>query len=232
MQFQKEPKPTTPKVTETLKSSAPEEPKAEAPSQFDWKTQLDPKNDEFFKEGDYTPPKAFMELARNPTDANIKNWFRLMEAKNALSQRLEVRMQEYIQKNDAKLGDDGKAYLAERTPKIAFAAEKERFRFRMYFDSKCPHCKRMMSTMEELEQRGFFVEIRQTDSDDLKEPPKLPVIRATKDELSEKDVESVPLLLVGDMKQKAVYRITGFQTVESIFQLIQESKAQAIKSPK
>lgn len=229
--WNKEEKPAVPKVLEKTKGPEEEARKQEKIGQFDWKTQLDPKNDEFFKEGDYTPPRAFMELARNPSDANIQNWFKLMETKNALAQRLEARIQEYVQKNDTKLESAGKSYLLERTPKVALATEKERFRFRMYFDSKCPHCKRMMSTMEELERQGFFVELRQTDSDDLKVAPKLPVIRATKDELHEKDVKSVPLLLVGDMKQKAVYRITGFQTVESIFQLIQSSRAQAIKAP-
>src|SRR3990167_2697082 len=42
---------------------------------FDWSKHMDPKNDEFFQEVDHTPPAPFMELARNPTDENIKRWF-------------------------------------------------------------------------------------------------------------------------------------------------------------
>ena len=42
---------------------------------FPWHQYLDPKNKEFFKEGDYTPPEPFMEIVRNPTDANLKRWF-------------------------------------------------------------------------------------------------------------------------------------------------------------
>ena len=37
-------------------------------SQFDWNRQLDPKNDEFFREGDYVPPAPFLALVRNPSD--------------------------------------------------------------------------------------------------------------------------------------------------------------------
>ena len=48
---------------------------------FQWKKYLDPKNEEFFKEGDYTPPAPFIEIARNPTDANIRNWFKYLETK-------------------------------------------------------------------------------------------------------------------------------------------------------
>jgi len=210
-------------ATQKSKGLVTEDTSEKDQSQFDWKAQLDPKNDKFFREGDYTPPKAFMELARNPNAENIKNWFKLMETKNTLAARLEVRMQEYLHKNAEKIPDEGRAYIAEKTPGPSLSADKERFRFRMYFDSKCPHCKRMMATMEELQSKGFYVEIRQTDAADLKEAPSLPVIRATPGELNEKDVKSVPLLLVGDLQKKAVYRISGFQTVESIFQLIASS---------
>ncbi|MGE3759544.1 MAG: hypothetical protein AB7H97_17395, partial [Pseudobdellovibrionaceae bacterium] len=47
--------------TSTVKGSEKE-------GNFPWKTYLDPKNKEFFSEGDYTPPEPFMEVARNPTD--------------------------------------------------------------------------------------------------------------------------------------------------------------------
>ena len=53
---------------------------------FDWEPYLNPQSpkdlEELFREGDYTPPKPLLELANNPTDENIKNWFRLIEKRN------------------------------------------------------------------------------------------------------------------------------------------------------
>ena len=66
--------------------------KKEKKKSFKWSNYLDPKNDEFFKEGSYTPPKPFMELARNPSDKNIGNWIAYNKKKNALNQRLQLRM--------------------------------------------------------------------------------------------------------------------------------------------
>src|SRR5579872_3611420 len=78
--------------------SQPAEPQSEG-EKFPWKTYMDPKNKEFFKEGDYTPPEPFMEVARNPSDENIKNWFDFMGKKNELAQRLQTKMKEYLTKN-------------------------------------------------------------------------------------------------------------------------------------
>src|SRR5579885_1217717 len=49
---------------------------------FPWQQYLDPKNKEFFREGDYTPPEPFMEIVRNPSDANLKLWFEYISRKN------------------------------------------------------------------------------------------------------------------------------------------------------
>ena len=46
---------------------------------------------EFFKEGDYSPPEPFMELARNPTDENIRMWFQYLDKKNWVFKYLNLK---------------------------------------------------------------------------------------------------------------------------------------------
>lgn len=194
---------------------------------FSWPKYLDPKNKEFFREGDYLPPEPFMEIVRNPTDANLQMWFKYIEQKNELSARLQTRMKEYLSKNGNALETPGREYLqtaASALPKVR--PDAKRYLFRMYFDSHCPHCKRMFTTLQELQNMGFSVEAKQVDSD----PRGLEGIpirseRATALELREKGIQSVPLLLVGDLQKKNVYRLSGYQSVTSIFQALQQGGA-------
>lgn len=191
-------------------------------SSFDWKKQLNPKNDEFFKEGDYTPPAAFMELARNPSDKNIKNWFSLVEKKNLLSQRLGQRIAEYVRKNK-KLKPDEEVNLKNTKKELPRSNDDyKRFRFRMYFESSCPHCKRMFQTMKELQEMGYFVELKQID-DNQKVRRMLPfsVTRASKEELKNKKINSWPVLFVGDLKKKVVYRLNGYRSTTDVISAIQ-----------
>ncbi|MGK5087099.1 hypothetical protein WDW86_06040 [Bdellovibrionota bacterium FG-2] len=209
------------------------------PGTFNWNQYLDPKNKEFFKEGDYTPPEAFMEIVRNPTDENLKLWFAYNDKKNQLSDRLQARMKEYIEKYPGaklpgnlggppsgqlggQLENTGRSYLQAKANALPKAEpDAKRFRFRMYFDSHCPHCKKMFGTLTELQERGFMVEARQVDNDPRGlEGLSIPAVRATPDELREKSIQNVPLLLVGDLTNKTVYRIPGYQSVSSIFQTI------------
>lgn len=218
----------TPSVTPqaTLEKKAEGESDGAPQDKFSWSKFLDPKNKDFFKEGEYTPPEPFMEIVRNPTDANLKMWFAYIEKKNQLSERLQARMREYVEKNSVKLGDGGRAYAQAKTEALTRVPdEAKRFRFRMYFDSHCPHCKRMFGTLAELQSKGFYVEAVQVDSDPkgLEGLP-VPATRAVPKEINEKDIKSVPLLLIGDLKNKVVFRLTGFQSVSSIFQSISEQE--------
>jgi glutaredoxin len=175
---------------------------------FPWHQYLDPKNKEFFKEGDYTPPEPFMEIVRNPTDANLKMWFDYISKKNELSSRLEARMQEYLAKNGPAIPAQEKERVATQLAHLPKTAPNaKRFRFRLYFDSHCPHCKRMLGTMADLQTRGYFVEARQVDKDtrDLAGIA-IPVEQAQAAEMKEKEIQSVPVLLVGDLAKKVVYR--------------------------
>ena len=214
---EKKDQPALPSDTRGLRDPAPE-----SADRFSWTKVLDPKNKEFFKEGDYTPPEAFMEIVRNPTDANLKLWFAYNEKKNQLSDRLQARMKEYMEKNTVKLNDTGRAYLESKASALPKTEpDAKRFRFRMYFDSHCPHCKKMFGTLVELQSRGFMVEAKQVDSDPrgLENLP-IPAQRAARGELQEKNIQNVPLLLIGDLTKKTVYRMTGYQNISSIFQAI------------
>lgn len=198
----------------------------EKKDKFDWDKHLNPENDEFFKEGNYLPPAAFMEVTRNPSDENIKNWFKLVGLKNELSTRLQKRMAEYSGPTVGGTQEDQVALLqAKRDIPQAAAPDHNKYRFRLYVDSKCPHCKRMLSTMEELQNKGFFVELKQVDDGPLTQlAPGLPIERASQGELNAKDIHSVPVLFVGDMDKKVVYRIAGYQSTSGIFQAIQNQK--------
>jgi len=194
------------------------------PSLFDWKKQLDPKNDEFFKEGDYSPPAAFMELARNPTDQNITNWFKLMERKNELQTRLSQRIQQYLSRSN-KIVPEERIAMTEAVKTLSVKeVDYSRYRFRMYFETSCPHCKHMMETMKELQDSGFYVEIRQIDQN-----PKVslslpfPVEMATPQELKEKEITSWPVLFIGDLKKKVTYRLNGYRSTQEVLSAIQSN---------
>jgi hypothetical protein len=207
------------KTEETHVPIAKPEPLNSQPS-FDWKKHLDPKNPEFFKEGDYTPPEPFMELVRNPTDENIRNWFRLIDTKNELADRMQKRIAEYIARNQGT--PESRVALRERAADIKpVQLNAKLYRFRFYFDSTCPHCHKMFETVTELERLGYYVEAFQVDKRNVPLPGlSVPVAKAKPEDLKKLKIESVPLLLVGDLKKKVVYRLTGFQTVDSIMSAI------------
>lgn len=193
---------------------------------FPWTKYTDPKNKEFFKEGDYTPPEPFMEIVRNPTDANLKMWFAYIDKKNELSRQLQERMKEYMAKNGLQ-GQPGADIMKAKLATLPITeTNSKRFRFRMYFDSHCPHCKKMFGTLSDLQVRGFFVEAKQVDSGSLiTEGLNIPTSRATLNELQEKDIQSVPVLFIGDLENKKVYRLTGYQTTTSVFAAITQGNA-------
>lgn len=188
---------------------------------FQWEKYLDPKHDEFFKEGDYTPPKPFMELARDPSDQNIKNWFSVIEKKNELMRRLQAHVKAYLEKNGKKIKPKEKALLEQQVRSIEPSdADIKRFRFRLYFDSQCPHCEKMMTSMGEIKKRGYFVEIRQIDNKKAGFPIPFPLQKATKKELKAKKIEAWPVLFVADTSKKKLYRINGYHPSHSIMQTL------------
>ncbi len=202
---------------------------------FTWNKYLNPSNDEFFKEGDYTPPAPFMEIARNPTDQNIENWFKYLEAKNTLLQTLQVKLSEYVAKrsvpglvalntsvatpeiNPEALNRIRQRYAIPHAP----TANVKQFRLRLYFDSHCPHCQHMMGTVRELMELGYWVELRQTDSD-VSARSRIPfaVTSATPEELKRYQIETVPVLLVGNLKTQSFSKIQGYQPTAEVLRAL------------
>jgi len=211
-------KPEIPKKEDVANSTTKEK------EEFRWNKYMDPSNKEFFREGDYTPPEPFMELVRNPTDQNIRMWFAYMDRKNELANRLGKRMEEYAQVNGAAMPKVAKEKIVQVARQIPTPADDfERFRFRMYFDSQCPHCKRMFETLNDLQDRGYFVEARQVDNGPLDQiRSHVAIVAATAGELKQYNVTAVPLLLIGDLKHKKVYRQSGFMNPEQILAQIHE----------
>jgi hypothetical protein len=189
---------------------------------FEWQKYMDPKRTEFFKEGDYIPPEPFMEVARDPSDYNLKMWFAYIDKKNTLATRLQQRLGEFA----SKAGTAAPVDQIQRTtpPETQYTAtidDTKRYQFRMYFDSQCPHCQKMMGTMAELAERGFIVEAKQID--DLPYVAKnLPFVvsKASRDEVARHHISSVPFVLVGDLKSKVVYKMSGYKSLDALFQEI------------
>jgi len=181
---------------------------------FDWQKVMDPKNDDFFREGDYMPPAALIEVARDPSDQNIRMWHAYIAKKNELTSRLNQRLHEY----SARHGNGTEATPPVKTVEVTPDLDPKRFRFRMYFDSECPHCKRMMTTMVELVQRGFAVEVIQIDTRPFHmDNAPFRVTRADPEEVKRHGITSVPFLLVADFGAEVVYRMSGFKSVDEIF---------------
>lgn len=192
---------------------------------FPWKTFLDPKNKEFFKEGDYTPPEPFMEVARNPTDDNIKQWFELMKKKNDLQTKLQERMAEYMAKNGEVKVPPNVATPVPVSPKAKeqnVVLDPSRFRLRMYFESTCPHCRRMFQVLKKLQDGGFHVEALQVDSGPVPETEKIvPISNADPSDLKKHGIKGVPFLLIADTKRKALLpAIEGYHDFDEILRLL------------
>lgn len=211
--------------TTTVEGNKPKKEK-EDPQKFNWDQYINPKTKddlkEVFREGDHTPPTPLLEVAKNPTDQNIKNWFKTIETKNRIMAKVNKRLSEYLKKK-TDLTDTDRSFIENRK-KIATPKDIDfkRFRFRMYFESSCPHCKRMMPELLKLQDMGFFVELRQVDSN-KKYRQSLPfvVTQASPKELKEKKVNAWPVLFIGDTQKKLIYRLNGFQDANSILLTIQ-----------
>lgn len=211
---------STAESTKQREATGTEQKAKEGPTEkFDWQPFLDAKNKEFFREGDYTPPEPFMEIVRNPSDANLRMWFAYIERKNALTQRLAERMDEYVRKNGGAMPAEASAHVQTVASKLPSTVAKDyrSLRFRMYFDSTCPHCKKMFQTLNELQSRGYFVEARQVDQGPTQHlGSEVAIVPASKDELRKFAVNAVPLTLIGDLGTGKVFRHSGFQSAAEL----------------
>ena len=161
-----------------------------------------------------------MEVARNPSDENLRNWFAYIATKNAVAARLSSRMEAFTQ---AKFQDPSAVDHSANIPIEVKKGEPiniERFFIRFYFDSQCPHCQRMAREIEKLRRLGFQIEARQVDENgpEARPPLKVPVQYATAEELHRIGIQSVPMLLIADQQGKGVYRVSGYQSAEAVMQ--------------
>ena len=141
-----------------------------------------------------------------------------MEKKNELGGRLNARIQEYLK---TRGGAEGQRAVATSVPD---AQDFERFRFRIYVHSACPHCHRMLETMKGVQDRGYYVEIAQIDQDRTAFAGlAFPVISVAEGELREKGIVSWPVLLIGDLKKKRVYRLEGYQSLDNVFETLRRA---------
>jgi len=189
---------------------------------FDWKKYQSPSNPEFFKEGNYIPPEPFMEIVRDPSDDNIKNWFQYIELKNKLATRLQKRLKDYTLRNTLKLDALEKESILRASKSLkTVPTHTKRYRFRLFVDSKCPHCKKMLKTAKSLQTDGYYIEIKQIDSD-YAALSGLPILvePASSAEIKRHKINSVPMLLVGDLKEKTIFKINGYRSRIEVLNLL------------
>lgn len=181
---------------------------------FNWATHMDPNNDDFFREGDYLPPKAFMEVSRRPTDRNIELWFKYIEKKNALHEQLQQNIEAFVRKTSLKESTK-ETLILEAVNKIVAKASKidpRRFRLRFYFDINCPHCKKMIKEIVTVYNMGIHVEGIRVDQQSGHLGLPFAVRRSKPEELKKNNIKSVPFVIVADMDKKRLLRFSGFQT--------------------
>ena len=157
-----------------------------------------------------------MEVARNPSDENIKNWITYLDKKNYLAERLRARVADFTMKGAAP-----QALVQETLAKIPPAGTKfdpAQFRVRTYFDSHCPHCRRMLGTLRELQDLGVYVEALQIDRERVDSAQfAIATERANPADVKKQGIESVPFTLIANIKSKTVLKpITGFKSVDEM----------------
>ena len=195
-------------------------------SQFTWSRCLNPKTKEdlkeVFREGNYAPPAPLLELAQNPTRENIKNWLAVGDKKNEIMSRVQAKIAEYLKSQKASAVKN-KAKLKSQVSKSKVIANLDlnRFKFRLYFESTCPHCRRMLETVKKLHEFGFYVELRQIDRNfnRTKSLP-FPIIPVSNKELQAKKISAWPVLFISDLNKKLNYRINGYQTANDILKVL------------
>lgn len=138
-----------------------------------------------------------------------------IDKKNSLAERLRIRIAEFAVKNNkvavpASIKSHVDSRTAESTP-----FDPTRFRIRMYFESTCPHCKQMMSTLRSLQDQGVYVEALQIDKAPVHEA-QFPIATSVADptEVKKNAIQSVPFTLIADLKAKTVLApITGYKSI-------------------
>lgn len=182
---------------------------------FSWNDQLNIENDQFFKEGDYMPPAPLVEALRRPTKENIMNYEKWQEMRNVLLQRYEFARSQYVGKtgNNAPMPEAPVLEVSER--------DLEKFHYIFYFESTCPSCHAMFQTINQMVQRGVYVEAVRVDKGDGEvKGLNLPWSYAKAEELKKLNLKAVPVLVAIEEKTQKAYQMTGRKSIKEILQAI------------
>ena len=80
----------------------------------------------------------------------------------------------------------------------------------------------MIEELRKFQDMGFYVELKQIDNNKrYVEGLPFVVSQASEDEIKENKIDSWPVLLIGDRKEKIIYRINGLQRAEDILLALQ-----------
>lgn len=194
-------------------------------TKFEWSKYQNIENDEFFKEGNHIPPKPFMEVARRPTEENIKNWLAYIKMKNDMQARFLAALNKY--KRKMNLSPKSAQLIEKKTYSLPkpISLPSKKITVTTYFLTTCSACKRMFKTLAELQKMGVYVEAIQVDSEkNLKSGVSVPVYKINKKEkegLMNSGI-GVPYSIVR-VGKKAV-PLSGFQTPNSLLQALNNIK--------
>ena len=135
---------------------------------------------------------------------------------------MNLKIAEYVAKNQGKLKPPEIQALNEaRVSMPPSLPDQRRYKFRMYFESSCPHCHRMMITLKELQAVGYYIELKQIDKN--KKATKgfpFPVLPLDKGELQKMKITGWPVLFVSDLKKKVLIRIDGYKNFQQVISRI------------
>jgi len=189
---------------------------------FSWNDQLDVEKDQFFKEGDYMPPAPLIEALRRPTKENILNFEKWQQMRNVLLARYESARLQYTSKTGVNIprAVGPSTNLDEK--------DLEKYHYVFYFDSTCSACHGMFQTINQMVQRGVYVEaVRMDNKDGEVKGLDIPWRIAEPDELKNFISKPVPILVAIDEKTKRAYQMTGRKTIREILQVIQQGSKTA-----
>lgn len=188
---------------------------------FNWDKYLDPENDEFFREGDYTPPAPFMEVYRRPTKKNVLLWDKYIKKKNLIHKRALKNMKKYLSPNVVSpqiIAQEKRQVTNEKSITQIFKGKWIVF----YFDKNCPHCEKMYPIINKLSMSGAVVQaVRLDTGNGIVSGLGVPWQRIKKGEQQRLKINVTPTTLIVEEETKKVKKLTGNR---SLFEILKEAK--------
>ena len=200
-------KQTESKVEKVEEAEAKSVKKTKEKSAFNWDAYLNTESDEFYRNGDKMPPRPVIEAMKNQTDENIENYMKWQNKRTNMAMKFSKKIQSYVVKNQ-------KENKRIKTPSL------RRYRFQYYFDSTCPNCKKMSSTVIGLDRSGFDVEAVQLDTGNQMLEYKFKTRWVIQKDYKKHNLKGVPLLVIADLKRRQLFYIDGYVTLEEVYSFI------------